>query len=62
MTAEQLIAVNGKNNVLEFHMKMWRGDNEEDVGKKYASLGKNGMIFIQVFQPRSTQESSQLKK
>jgi hypothetical protein len=24
MTAEQLIAVNGKNNVLEFHMKMWR--------------------------------------
>jgi len=40
MTAEQLIAVNGKNKVLVFHMKMWRGDNEEDVGKKYASLGE----------------------
>ena len=40
MTAEQLIAVNGKNNVLVFHMKMWRGDKEEDVGKKYASLGE----------------------
>jgi hypothetical protein len=40
MTNLQQRAVNGRNNVLVFHMTMWRGDTEEDVSKKYTSLGE----------------------